>query len=376
MVSKKKVLVITTDNPSEGKIVKHLHPVTAHVVAGTNLFSDFFAGMSDIFGGRSGSYKKKLSSIYSEAIERIRQEAKRVGANGVVGLKIDIDEISGQGKSMFMITAIGTAVIIRKEEKDSTVKSKGSDQFDRVDNETVQRLRHTKDLKQKAENGSLQFNSQVWDFLIQNRITEFFPFVIGKVEKMLGNPTVYTPDSINQFLENTANYIRSLDMDDQKRVIYKSLMDPEISLEVEGILLSIVEEDLLMDFSEVRKLLQDKNLTVRKRGMILSTYDRPYYTTDEIDGYSELVKYIEINFPQRGSLTTKKQLLSSKEKEVWECECGKINDSDATYCGRCSLDIYGFSDTEIKPPRAAQIIKEKIILFSEPLESQRDQEEL
>lgn len=75
----KEVLVITTDNPSEGEIIKHLQPVTAHVVAGTNLFSDFFAGMSDIFGGRSGSYKKQLSSIYSEAIERIKQEAKRLG---------------------------------------------------------------------------------------------------------------------------------------------------------------------------------------------------------------------------------------------------------------------------------------------------------
>ena len=72
MISKKDVLVITTDNPSEGKIIKHLQPVTSHVVAGTNLFSDFFAGMSDFFGGRSGSYKKQLSSIYSEAIERVK----------------------------------------------------------------------------------------------------------------------------------------------------------------------------------------------------------------------------------------------------------------------------------------------------------------
>ena len=42
MILKKDVLVITTDNPSEGEIVKHLRAVTAHVVAGTNLFSDFF----------------------------------------------------------------------------------------------------------------------------------------------------------------------------------------------------------------------------------------------------------------------------------------------------------------------------------------------
>ena len=41
--------------------------------------------------------------------------AKALGANAVVGLKIEFDEISGKGKSMFMVTAYGTAVIISPE---------------------------------------------------------------------------------------------------------------------------------------------------------------------------------------------------------------------------------------------------------------------
>lgn len=63
----KNILVITTSEPSNNRIQKHLRPVTAHVVAGTNIFSDVFAGFSDIFGGRSSSYQKQLSSIYNES---------------------------------------------------------------------------------------------------------------------------------------------------------------------------------------------------------------------------------------------------------------------------------------------------------------------
>ncbi|RKY61170.1 MAG: hypothetical protein DRP96_03935 [Candidatus Neomarinimicrobiota bacterium] len=41
-----------------------------------------------------------------------------LGANCIVGFRIDHDEISDKGKSMFMVTATGTAVFINKMLKD------------------------------------------------------------------------------------------------------------------------------------------------------------------------------------------------------------------------------------------------------------------
>jgi uncharacterized protein YbjQ (UPF0145 family) len=58
MASPKDILVITTSSAEGLKIKKHLKPVTAHIVAGTNLFSDFLGGLTDVFGGRSSSYQK------------------------------------------------------------------------------------------------------------------------------------------------------------------------------------------------------------------------------------------------------------------------------------------------------------------------------
>jgi hypothetical protein len=55
-------------------------------------------------------------------------------------------------------------------------------------------------------------------------------------------------------------------------------------------------------------------------------------------------------------------LLSSKEKDVWICECGKVIDIAYKYCHSCEKDIYGFRATElaIHPPAVREYIKQKI----------------
>lgn len=363
-----RVLVITTDTPSEGKIVKHLQPVTAHVVAGTNLFSDFFAGMSDIFGGRSGSYKKQLSSIYSEAIERIQQAATRIGANGVVGLKIDIDEISGQGKSMFMITAIGTAVIIeqvRKEEKPSHVSQ--GDSNERVSHETVSRLKSLKILLKKGKDKSLRFTSDTWDFILQNRVVEMYEPIMTRFQEFIDNKTRYNEETIDTFKRNIENFLRAIDIEDQKKLLYSTLEHSNLNSNVAAFLLDYIKEEQLLDFEKVQNLLKHEDVEVQKRGLVISTFDLPYYTLNEEENYKNISECIDHAFQERGKKTSKKQLLTSKEKEVWECECGKVNDMEYTYCTKCSHDIFGFNDSELKPSGAINEIKKKLSLVREAL---------
>jgi uncharacterized protein YbjQ (UPF0145 family) len=60
MANPKDILVITTSSADEIKVKKYLKPVSAHIVAGTNLFSDFLGGLTDLFGGRSQSYQKRF----------------------------------------------------------------------------------------------------------------------------------------------------------------------------------------------------------------------------------------------------------------------------------------------------------------------------
>lgn len=109
-----KVFTNSTFNESL-KIEKYLEPVTFHVVLGMNFFADFVQSITDVFGGRSETYQKRLEAINSEVIEGIKNKVRKVGGNAAIDLRIDNDEISAKGKSMIMVTAIATAVIMNEK---------------------------------------------------------------------------------------------------------------------------------------------------------------------------------------------------------------------------------------------------------------------
>lgn len=105
------------------QVEKYLQPVTYHVVLGINFFADLMTLFSDVFGGRSQSYQSRLESINNEVIKGIKDKTHKLGGNAVIDLKIDNDEISAHGKSMIMVTAIGTAVILKDISKTSQTKT-------------------------------------------------------------------------------------------------------------------------------------------------------------------------------------------------------------------------------------------------------------
>lgn len=107
-------MIITTTNSIEGaEITSYMRLISTNVVIGSSFVSDFFASFTDLFGGRSNTYQNRLDEVYQNAITEIEQKAARIGADAVVGLKMDFNEISGKGKAMFMVSAVGTAVKIR-----------------------------------------------------------------------------------------------------------------------------------------------------------------------------------------------------------------------------------------------------------------------
>ena len=77
------------------------------------MFRDFFAGIRDILGGRSGRYEKVLRKAKQEAIDDMIEQARELGANAVVGVDLDYETIQMQdGGSMLMVSASGTAVVV------------------------------------------------------------------------------------------------------------------------------------------------------------------------------------------------------------------------------------------------------------------------
>jgi len=103
-------MIITTTPQIEGKrITQYKGIVFGEVISGVNFIKDFAAGLTNFFGGRSGSYEGELIEARENALREMEQRAVALGANAVVGVDIDY-EVLGQGGNMLMVTASGTAV--------------------------------------------------------------------------------------------------------------------------------------------------------------------------------------------------------------------------------------------------------------------------
>lgn len=105
------MLVTTTDTIQNQAIQSYLGIVTAEVVYGTNVLRDFFAGIRDTIGGRTGSYERVFEKGQREAIEELKQRARQLNADAIIGIEIDTGTINVDGKGvLLLITATGTAV--------------------------------------------------------------------------------------------------------------------------------------------------------------------------------------------------------------------------------------------------------------------------
>ena len=72
----------------------------------------FGAGIKSIFGGEITQYVTMMEESRDEALKRAIDHAKELGANGIVAIRFDSNEISDV---MQEILVYGTAVVVEKE---------------------------------------------------------------------------------------------------------------------------------------------------------------------------------------------------------------------------------------------------------------------
>lgn len=105
-------MICTTTSGIDGrKITEYKGIVFGEVISGVDFVKDFTAGLSNFFGGRSGTYEKELIEARENAILEMQRRAEHLGANAVVGVKMDY-EVLGTNNGMLMVTASGTAVCL------------------------------------------------------------------------------------------------------------------------------------------------------------------------------------------------------------------------------------------------------------------------
>lgn len=107
-------MILSTTSTLEGvEITGYLGVVTAEVVYGSNALRDFFAGIRDMIGGRTGAYERVFERGQKDALDELEKRATKLGANAVVGIKIDTGTINiDETGVLLLITASGTAVTL------------------------------------------------------------------------------------------------------------------------------------------------------------------------------------------------------------------------------------------------------------------------
>lgn len=103
--------VSTTPSLEGHKITAYHDIVFGEVIVGTDFASDFAAGFTNFFGGRSVEYEEPLLKARQRAMEEMKKRAGELGANAVVGVDVDYETL-GVNNTMLMVIASGTAVTV------------------------------------------------------------------------------------------------------------------------------------------------------------------------------------------------------------------------------------------------------------------------
>lgn len=103
-------MIVTTTNSIEGRpVTAYLGLVNGEVISGVNFLKDIAAGLTNIFGGRSGSYENELIEARTKALEEMERAAHQLGADAIIGVDFDYEVLGSEG-SMLMVVVSGTAV--------------------------------------------------------------------------------------------------------------------------------------------------------------------------------------------------------------------------------------------------------------------------
>lgn len=340
---KNKFIITTTSNIEGCPINRYLDTICTNIVIGTNIFSDFAASFTDFFGGRSDSYKRKLEIIYNEASKELKQKALNIGANAIIGFKVDFDEISGKDKSMFMVSVSGTACIIEyKDCYSDTSNNSNIISQDELDKEIKRRYI----ISQINDKGIL--NKQWLEFLLENPQIEVIDNILELYIVCYKEYDSYKENI--QFIEKYLSLLPKKEITDKVYSKYQS-NKKEIK--------SLITNCSLFSPINILSLCQiDCHLAI---DLLLSNTD--YYQKEDVLIMSEIYDILT-SLPHTGKIEIVKGGLLGKEQEKFICQNGHKSPSNVEFCENfnCGVNIKGLTREEVQ---AISKLKQRIDVLSD-----------
>ena len=103
-------MIVTNIETVPGKTIdKHLGLVNGNTVRSKHAGRDIMAGLKNIFGGELKGYTELLTESREEALQRMLDQARAIGANAVVNVRFSTSSVAAGAAELF---AYGTAVVV------------------------------------------------------------------------------------------------------------------------------------------------------------------------------------------------------------------------------------------------------------------------
>jgi uncharacterized protein YbjQ (UPF0145 family) len=104
--------MVTTNIELNGyKVIKSIGIVRGITVRSRSLFGNIAGGFQTLFGGRISIYRELCEKTREEAFQYMLQHAEEKGANAIINMRYDANEVMG---GVTEVLAYGTAVIAEK----------------------------------------------------------------------------------------------------------------------------------------------------------------------------------------------------------------------------------------------------------------------
>ena len=95
-------------------ISRHLGLVNGSTVRAKHFGRDMMAGLKNLVGGELTGYTELLNESRQEALDRMQQQAKAMGANAVINIRFSTSNITVGASELL---AYGTAVVLERNDQ-------------------------------------------------------------------------------------------------------------------------------------------------------------------------------------------------------------------------------------------------------------------
>ncbi len=343
-----KVDLITTTSNIEGWNIERYYGIVTHqIVLGANLFKDIFASFSDLFGGQSQSYQKELEKMQNLMIEKLKEKAVRKNGNIILGLRMDFDEISGGGKSMFMLSASGTVA------QGSCIKGYKASKRNVVNYQNLDYELIKDDITEQLANEKFKLDSS-------EKLRKIVHYKIDAIRIVVEYFQQMDSEGFSKIRELLVNYFEILPAES----INNYLIEPDLcTINKNAFIwfLEILDETNWFSYEVINKLLEQEGVDSHRRAVYLADIGKYEYEENDAILMKNLAKKIKEVFSVYPIISDSKGLFGG-EKQNWICPiCERKNLMSLEFCSdlECYSNQYGFQEPHIDPIEFAVKLERK-----------------